>query len=376
MESKTSNMNDLTNNNIGGTTIVSVGQFKTNGSANGDAEHDREGEDGAKKGSHIKRPMNSFMVWSRQKRQQLAQENPKMHNSEISRRLGTEWKLLSEEERKPFVDEAKRLRATHMLEHPDYKYKPRRKNRGPKADKKPDVRMLFLGSGLSRPQFTPQVGSTIDTSANNNIFSYQIPASSFMPSFMNGEGRPVFSFGAPVVSTTTASTSSNSESTLASVSESQTKQITSQHQGTSHAQSSSQPQATSQPPSMTSAPPLNFPVSPHPALMYNPFSPFPFLGMNGAFPQLAQYVQSLQNPAQAQGDKPQQQPQSGETSTYVSVIERKSPEGAEELKNKISTAELNDAAKPKTDYRYAYNEPFASMVGKSEVKTEAPSPVS
>lgn len=81
---------------------------------------------------HIKRPMNAFMVWSRIRRKHISSDYPRLHNSEISKLLGAEWKVLSEIEKRPFIDEAKRLRSQHMLDHPGYKYKPRRRPKGEK----------------------------------------------------------------------------------------------------------------------------------------------------------------------------------------------------------------------------------------------------
>lgn len=65
--------------------------------------------------------MNAFMVWAQAARRKLADQYPQLHNAELSKTLGKLWRILSDEEKLPFIDEAERLRNAHKKQHPDYK---------------------------------------------------------------------------------------------------------------------------------------------------------------------------------------------------------------------------------------------------------------
>ena len=58
---------------------------------------------------------------------------PRAYNAYIKSRVtcpivaGTTWRKLPISAKRPFVEEAERLRVKHMEDYPDYKYKPRRR---------------------------------------------------------------------------------------------------------------------------------------------------------------------------------------------------------------------------------------------------------
>ncbi|CAH1257552.1 SOX30 [Branchiostoma lanceolatum] len=70
--------------------------------------------------------MNAFMVWARIHRPALARSHPRANNADISCQLGEKWSHeLTNEDKKPYYEEACRLKSLHKKDHPGWVYQPR-----------------------------------------------------------------------------------------------------------------------------------------------------------------------------------------------------------------------------------------------------------
>merc|ERR1739844_355616 len=73
--------------------------------------------------NRVKRPMNAFMVWLKAERQKLndsrgPDDKQQAKTAELIKELSLKWKVLSDAEKLPFIEEAKKLKEKHKAEYP------------------------------------------------------------------------------------------------------------------------------------------------------------------------------------------------------------------------------------------------------------------
>ena len=117
--------------------------------------------------AHVKRPMNCFMVWSREKRYNILKEHPGINNAEVSKALGAAWRKLSEEDKEPYVEEARRLTEQHKVENPGYKYQPKRRKNCKRSTRRPDKKITAPATIHTKSQTHRPTGEKIHLSFKN-----------------------------------------------------------------------------------------------------------------------------------------------------------------------------------------------------------------
>jgi len=130
------------------------------------------------KKDHIKRPMNPFMVWSQLERRKIIQSFPDAHNAEISKNLGKKWRTLTEEQRRPFIEEAERLKTLHLKEFPQYKYRPKKKGR---VMKTPNVRTRKVEPLKIRVVRNANTGNRTCEPCNEKVVKEECPETTRVP---------------------------------------------------------------------------------------------------------------------------------------------------------------------------------------------------
>lgn len=61
-------------------------------------------------GTRLRKPMNSFMLFSNEMRPILQAKHRDSNNAQISKMLGTQWKAMSPQEKQPYIDAALKIK--------------------------------------------------------------------------------------------------------------------------------------------------------------------------------------------------------------------------------------------------------------------------
>ncbi|CAF1408489.1 unnamed protein product [Rotaria magnacalcarata] len=91
-------------------------------SYNGDYQSLRNVSLSPSKEKHIRRPMNSFMLFSQEQRGKIHLANPNRDNRNVSKILGEKWYSLSAQEQEQYRIRAKQLRYEHSKQNPSFKW--------------------------------------------------------------------------------------------------------------------------------------------------------------------------------------------------------------------------------------------------------------
>ncbi|KAK5662853.1 hypothetical protein OQA88_6264 [Cercophora sp. LCS_1] len=78
----------------------------------------------------VPRPRNAFILYRQHHQAQVVHDNPGLANPDISKIIGEQWQAEPEDRKKLWKQLAEEEKQRHQLQYPDYRYQPRRGNKG------------------------------------------------------------------------------------------------------------------------------------------------------------------------------------------------------------------------------------------------------
>jgi hypothetical protein len=146
----------------------------------------------------IKRPLNHFMLWSKQRRAEIKEAETTgsasgLPQQEISQKLAKEWKALSQKERDSWSEKSRQAKADHYQKFPNYKFvpgaqKPQRKLAVASSSRTTEMyqtqRKQTTG-GLVHPMMMQLIASMAEPSVSEGVKLMGAGALSALPA--NGE---------------------------------------------------------------------------------------------------------------------------------------------------------------------------------------------
>jgi len=126
------------------------------------------GTPGCREDGTPKRPMNAFILFSNEKRSELADMNPHLSNAAVSVLLGQRWREMHSSEKSGYVAAARRIKEDFHAAHPDARTRTIRK-----ANRKGDGAMR-AARNIAPPSLhaLALVGSRLNQSPTEDIQSY------------------------------------------------------------------------------------------------------------------------------------------------------------------------------------------------------------
>ena len=117
----------------------------------------------------MRRPPNAFILYRTDRHPIIKQANPSLHNNDISRKVGKEWKQVPGAVHAAYKARAERIKRQHAIDNPGYQYAPRKP--GDKKRRMTKKKLARMRSGNSANDVADHVRSDADGNLPSDLDS-------------------------------------------------------------------------------------------------------------------------------------------------------------------------------------------------------------